>query len=106
MRLRDILLYVETSSGFRDRLRITIGLARQHDAHLVGLFGIEGLSLDPLSYASEASHLNTGELIALQTERRETSIAEACNAQREFEALTGQAGISYEWRVTETTPSV
>jgi len=77
MALKDLLLHIDHSPGYPDRLELAINLARTHGAHLKGIYA--------LSHAYYAPRETRG------------AIGAAREAELFFTERTALAGISAEW---------
>jgi nucleotide-binding universal stress UspA family protein len=93
MALKDILVHVDSSRAMPGRVRAAAELARAHQAHLTGLYVIEVPVLP--SYAE--AQIPT-KIIEAQ---RAAFAAAAKAAEREFENIVQDTGISAEWRSVE-----
>ncbi|MDJ0389324.1 universal stress protein [Roseomonas sp. E05] len=97
MRLKDILVHLDASEQGEARLRLAAGLARQHEAHLTGLFTVD-VTLPAMATAEAGG----AAMLADMLERmRQDSLAEAAKARRSFEELLRREGQAGEWRLVE-----
>ena len=93
MAIKDILVHVDETERGALRADIAIGLAAGHEAHLTGL-GISAMTVIPSFVDAELPPNIIEERLAQLREM----VAEA---EATFKAKSGQAGISFEWRVIE-----
>ena len=68
MSFKDILVHVDDGRNHQVRIELAVALARQHEAHLIGLAGYEPIPILGLSTGSTGSYLDvqTYDLTALQ----------------------------------------
>ncbi|MBW8269004.1 universal stress protein [Caldovatus aquaticus] len=99
MALKDILVHLDATEQSRTRLRVAATLAREHDAHLAGLFVVD-VAL-PLLVAGDAS--GGGAAFAELIERmRQDALAEAARVEAEFREHLQREGLAKgEWRMVE-----
>ncbi len=90
MALKDILVHVDDGKANRMRLELATNLARQHDAHLTGLYVIPQFFIP--SYAE--IHIPASVIEAHEAEVK----ALAAKAENEFRQLADDAGRPAEWR--------
>ena len=94
MAIKNILLHIDRDERNGARSDLAIGLAQEHEAHLVGLF----------AYAGPAMTYAYGEAYVAQeiVRRHEQEASEAAAALRaEFERRAANAALSHEWRMEE-----
>lgn len=93
MALKDILVHVDSSRAMAGRVEAAAGLARVHGAHLTGLYVIELPVLPSYAEAQIPARI-------IEAQRAAFSAAAAA-AEKQFESIVGDAGISAEWRCVE-----
>lgn len=96
MALKDILVHLDGTPASAQRLDIAADLARQHGAHLVGLFVAE-IMLPPGIIGDAGG----GAAMVLLDQMRETQLADAATARLAFEDRVRRDALSGEWRVIE-----
>lgn len=90
MALRDLLVLVDDTRGCGARIDLAVGLAREHDAHLLGLYATSAPELPPMVAAYFPP-----EVLAEVAERQR----EAARAAAElFRARSAELGARAEWR--------
>jgi len=91
MALKNILVHIDSSDRCTERLGIAAMLAKQHDAHLSGLYVIP----EPFYPIYAESAFISAELIdSMEAEAREGSVV----AEKNFRAHADQQGLPAEWR--------
>lgn len=90
MALKDILVHIDDSQANGSRLDAAIALARQHDAHLTGLYVIPQFFIP--SYAE--IHIPASVIEAHEAEVKEL----AAKAEADFRRRAEDAGRPIEWR--------
>jgi nucleotide-binding universal stress UspA family protein len=99
---RTILVHVDRDAGSEERTRLAVGLARQHDARLIGL--VAGLPRLPVEfYAHGVGVVAAGP--DLETLDRAQLDAEFDLAEAEFKKTTAGSGLKTEWRAAMDLPS-
>ena len=93
MALKDILVHVDSGEGSPSRIEAAIRLAKQHDAHIAGLYILFPMNLPPY-VANEFP----AEVLEMQKKRDEKELQES---KQRFEALISDTGVSYEWRAEQ-----
>lgn len=88
--LKDILVHVDAGKTCGSRLQVAIGLARAHDAHLIGLYAFPQNSLP--GYVKAEIRQELLEALAAGHE------AAAAEARKVFDDACKRAGIAGEWR--------
>jgi nucleotide-binding universal stress UspA family protein len=101
MAIKDILVHLDATAPAGARLDIAAGLARRHDAHLVGLYVVDVMM--PVMAAADAG---SGAVLAEMLDRmRADALAEAATVEARFAAVLQREGIAGEWRIAEgSTP--
>lgn len=93
MAIRDILLHLDSSPATEARIDYAMGLARRHEAHLVGLYVV---AVAPIHQYTEAD-LGPEMIEAHDRFMRES----AAEAKALFERRLAGSGLSHEWREQE-----
>lgn len=93
MSYKDLLVYVDDSASNDKRVEAAITLAKQNDAHLIGLYVVEQFQIP--TYAE----FPIGQ--EMVDAAQNAFISQANKARRHFEAATDAAGLSYEWRALQ-----
>jgi nucleotide-binding universal stress UspA family protein len=93
MALKDILVYVDHGIRCAARLDAAIGLARRHDAHLIGLYVVV--------HPEIPGHIRLEIGDDLLAKQEEVARAAAARAKALFEDHVARAGVPGEWRQTE-----
>lgn len=101
MSFKDILVHVDNARNHQVRIELAVALARQHEAHLIGLAGYEPIPILGLSTGSTGSYLDVQTIDMLQRQARENALEGASDEGVLFREAAERAGISYEWRVVE-----
>ena len=96
MALKDILVHLDGTPASARRLAIAADLARQHGAHLVGLFVAE-IMLPPGIIGDPGG----GAAMVLLDQMRETQLADGATARLAFEDRIRRDALSGEWRMIE-----
>ena len=104
MGLKDILVHVESGATGERRLQYAIELARQHEAHLSGLFVIEPLHAGAYFTPPAASYIDVAALEAIDQKHREAEMVVASAAETRFRELCRRAAIGSEWHVVVGDP--
>ena len=97
MKYKDILVHVDSSEQSVARLEIAAKIAKQHEAHLTGLYVVPNLYIPPLQDMAQLPP----EYIEQQTEAAEE---EAKKAELSFYEVVKTAGVAHEWRKDEGVP--
>jgi nucleotide-binding universal stress UspA family protein len=101
MPLKDILVHLDASEACACRLDLAAGLARRHDAHLVGLHAV-----DLLMPAAALADGGTGAGAAmLYDQMRASALAAAGRIEAGFRERLRRDGLSGEWRLAEGGPA-
>lgn len=103
MSLKDIIVHLDGSLQSASRLKFAVELSRQHDAHLIGVFGHETLSIQSFIPATEAGFVDDEEIVAAQEKYDLRIAAAAARARAALEDRAGREGVSFEWRELEVT---
>ena len=90
MAFKDILVHVDGSKTDAARIEAAAGLARRHDAHLIGLF----VRRSPMVPEYAWVHLTQDILNAQEKAMRES----AESAEAAFNKAVKQSGVASEWR--------
>lgn len=99
MELKDLLVHVDASPESDVRVAIAAELARQHGAHLTGLYVVD---LVPLVANVETGAIagRSGMLEAVGM-LRDRAMAEPQRVEERFRAVLAAAGVVGEWRLEE-----
>lgn len=97
MRLKDILVHLDTTEQGKLRLRLAADLARRHEAHLTGLFTLDIMM--PIIAAPEAG--GAAVLADLLQSMRQDGLAEAAGVEAAFHERLRLDGLAGEWRLVE-----
>ena len=100
MSIKDILLQVDPGPAYPGRLDLAAGLARQHGAHLTGLFVFD-LGLAPAMPFGLVDPESTTILARHQAQLREDALAAASDLRAGFQERLRRDGIDGEWRLVE-----
>jgi nucleotide-binding universal stress UspA family protein len=95
MAIKDILVQLDASAASAARLKVACGLARQHEAHLHGLYVIDVAYSGSLLYADDMVATRLIEQLRAQAE------AEAAQVEEQFRALMTTESVSHEWSLVE-----
>ena len=91
MDLKNILVHIDSSDRCAERLGVAALLAKQHDAHLAGLYVIP----EPFYPIYAESAFISSDLI----ENMEAEAREGCSAaEGNFRAFVEREGLAGEWR--------
>lgn len=93
MALKDILVHVDASRAAPRRVQAAMELAREHDSHLTGLHVMD---IPPLPTYAEAQIPES-----ILSQRRRGFEAQMDASEKLFQELTGNSGLSAEWRGVE-----
>jgi nucleotide-binding universal stress UspA family protein len=93
MALKDLLVHVDDSKACKARVEAAIGIAREHEAHLTGLYVIP--TVDIPSYAEAQIPVEV-----IETQRKAARV-QAAQAEKSFNGDTQRASILAEWRCVE-----
>lgn len=100
MALHDILVHIDGGPGHETRLRLAIALARQHRAHLTGLYGVEVVPAATLAVPAIGSYGGDLESInAAATAGRDVAEGIAEQMEAAFRAALKAAGVAGDWQV-------
>lgn len=97
MKIRDILVHMDANPNCRRRLDAAVGLAAEHDAHLIGLYVIA----EPKFPGYVEVELPV-DLLKIQEEQIAAAAAET---EKTFNEVSGAAGITAEWRCVDGDPA-
>jgi nucleotide-binding universal stress UspA family protein len=97
MRLRDILVHLDTTEASMNRLQLAADLARRHQAHLTGLHVFDVILPLVLSDSSNGAMMVAG----LLERMRQDAIAAASGIEAGFRETLRREGIAGEWRAVE-----
>ena len=100
MALKDLLVHLDATEQTDRRLRFVAGLARQHGAHLTGLYVI-GPVLPPALPIEAIGYLGAAETDSLMERWRESQATEARRAEQTFRDQVERDGVAGEFRVAE-----
>jgi nucleotide-binding universal stress UspA family protein len=99
MSFKDVLVHVEAGATGERRLQYAIELARQHEAHLSGLFVIEPLHLGAYFTPPAASYVDVAALEEIDRKHREAEMGTATQLEARFRGLCTKAAIGADWHV-------
>ena len=91
MGYKTILVHCDATRGAEGRLRIAVDIARQHGAHLIGLYVRQPFQAPMFTDASVA-------MDALYASYEETARSDEAASSATFQKVTAGAGGSSEWR--------
>src|SRR5215469_9473010 len=97
MSLKDVLVHIEAGATAERRLHYAIELARQHEAHLSGLFVIEPLQLGEYFTPPAASYVDVAALEEIDRKHREAEMTTAAQLEARFRGLCSKAAIGADW---------
>jgi nucleotide-binding universal stress UspA family protein len=98
MPLKDILVHLDTTPQSAERLRLAATLARQHDAHLIGLHVVDVI----LPAIALADGGGGGAMVGqLLDQMREDALKTATGVETAFRERIRLDGIAGEWRLVE-----
>jgi nucleotide-binding universal stress UspA family protein len=100
MILKDILVQIDAGPATAARLDLAIRLAREHEAHLVGLC-VSGIGLVPGAGFGVLEPENTLALLRFEAQLRDEALAVAANLAEMFNHRIRQDEVQGEWRVVE-----
>jgi len=104
MSLKDVLVHIEAGATAERRLHYAIELARQHEAHLSGLFVIEPLQLGAYFTPPAASYVDVAALEEIDRKHREAEMTTAAQLEARFRSLCTKAAIGADWHVAVGDP--
>ncbi len=96
MALRDILVHVDNSKTCEARVEVAIALARDHDAHLTGIYVYRELLIPTYAEVQVGAALMEAQL--------EEAQAQAQAAENSFCATLEKSGVAFEWRCRRGEP--
>lgn len=96
MALRDILVHVDNSKICDARVQAAIALAREHNAHLTGVYVHRELLIPTYAEVQVGA--------ALMEAQMEESQAQAQTAEKAFCATLEKSGVAFEWRCLRGEP--
>jgi nucleotide-binding universal stress UspA family protein len=101
MSYKEIFVHLDCGRGWRQRLSLACAIARQQEAHLVALYGVEPRSAlgSTLSLPLNIADVETVRLALAKG--REDALAAAASVQSELRGASERAGVNSEWRVVE-----
>ena len=91
MGYKTILVHCDATRGAEGRLRIAVDIARQHGAHLIGLYVRQPFQAPMFTDASVA-------MDALYASYEETARSDEAASSATFQKVTAGAGGSSEWK--------
>ncbi|MFC7473752.1 universal stress protein [Dankookia sp. GCM10030260] len=98
MPLKDILVHLDATPRCATRLQLAVALARQHDAHLIGLHVVDTV----LPVMALADGGGGGALLGdLIEQLRQEGLAAAAGVEAEFRETLRREAINGEWRLVE-----
>jgi nucleotide-binding universal stress UspA family protein len=98
MPLKDILVHLDATPRCAARLQLAVALARQHDAHLIGLHVVDTV-LPALALADGSGG---GAMVGtLLDQLREDGLAAAAGVEADFRETLRREAINGEWRLVE-----
>ena len=93
MAIKDILVHVDSSRSMPGRVKAAVGLARRHDAHLIGLYVVE-IPVLPSYAEAQIPH-------AIFAAQRAAFAARAAASEQAFGRIANESSIRWEWRCVE-----
>lgn len=96
MAFRDILVHVDNSKICEARLQAAIDLAREHDAHLTGVYIYRELLVPTYAEVQVGAALMEAQLEEAETQAKA--------AEDAFCAALEQSGVAFEWRSQRGDP--
>ncbi len=99
MALKDILVHMDNGTRCEVRLRLAAAIARQHGAHLVGLYAADIPS--PEYFYGATMPFAGGGAEDVVHRMRSDSAAASVNTETAFRDLLRQEGLQGEWRYVE-----
>jgi len=100
MFLKDILVQIDAGPATPARLDLAIRLAREHEAHLVGLC-VSDIGLVPGAGFGVLEPENTLALLRFEAQLRDEALAVAANLAEMFSQRVRRDEVQGEWRVVE-----
>ena len=99
MMFKDILVHIDDTPRGAMRLAIAAGLARQHDAHLTGIFVLDVPATD-LFYGAGMPFAAGSFTAMIETSRADLAVRAETSGQV-FRDMLRREGLKGEWRVVE-----
>lgn len=96
MSIKDILLQVDNRKSFDARMKFAANLAREHEAHLTGLYLMSNWTVP--AYVEGQIPVDV-----LEQQAKRAGL-DAKDAQRRFESHVKNQGLLTEWRIAEGNP--
>ncbi|HJQ56784.1 MAG TPA: universal stress protein, partial [Vineibacter sp.] len=96
MSYKTIVVHCDAGAAGVSRLKYAVNLARQHEAHLIGLSVAEPIGQTPLT---ESTYI-----VELLRQHRERLAAQQVDLADAFARATSGSGLRVEWRVEEGEP--
>ena len=93
MAYKDILVVLDDMPECEARVDVALGLARTHDAHLIGLMVIEPVPIPTYAMSQFPPEV-------MEARRRMEEEARA-RVRAKFERRAGASGVPYEWHTTD-----
>jgi len=100
MELKDILVHVDASPESDIRVEIAAELARQHDAHLTGLYVVDLVPF--MAEVGTGAIAGRSGMLEAVAALRENALAAPSRVEERFSARLDAAGIAGEWRLVES----
>ncbi len=94
---KDLVVFLEAFPGSDLRLGLAAGLAKRWQAHLIAVFVVRELALEP--YAGFAIGDALTDLLAAHAKSTEVSLSKA---REEFDVLSRNRSFTSEWRVSDS----
>ena len=88
--IKEILVHADDDNRRDARFALAAEMAKQDEAHLIGLFALE--------YSELPGYVSAQISAELLDRARETYVRQAGKAREAFEAAAGRAGVRAEWR--------
>jgi len=104
MQIKDIVVHLDATAPSDVRLDVAVGLARRHDAHLIGLHAVDVLRLVGMATGLAGSG-NSAALVMLMDKVREDALQAAAGVEARFRERLRREGIGGEWRLVEDDPA-
>ena len=101
MGLKDVLVTLDATAIGERRLRSAAELAREHGAHLTGLYVVEPLQLAGYLSPSVSGYVDIAAMEAIEARHREAAQAAAARVEPVFAEACRVAGVTGEWRFVE-----
>ncbi len=100
MELKDLLVHVDASPKSDVRVEIAAELARQHGAHLTGLYIVDLVPI--LTNVETGAIAGRAGMFEAVGALRDSAMAEPRRVEERFRARLAAAGVTGEWRLEES----